>query len=193
MPSASLENIFNEVTQALRTHSPNRQDVDYIKSVDSAVQAITDVSVNKANAEKIIHDSALEALPKSTCEVIQKARSQGSRGGLAIELVRRDLTELNILARTLHASTEEERREDGGLRALHNALSRITELFGALVSEGVNVEEKEWAKLLAAGIPTLRQLRSTPWTKVALILQLDLPEAGKQSVRSAKSADNRDP
>lgn len=175
--------IDNEVANALG-YGPQRGDIAYLKSLDTVVQAIDGFSVRKANAEKTIHDCALAALPKGTAEVIKKARSGGNGGDLAIELVRRHLTELNILARTLHGSTEEARLEDNGLRRLHNSLSPLTELHCALVSAGVNVEEKEWAKLLTAEVPTLRQLRSTPWHKVALVLQLDPPGVGKQSVRS---------
>ena len=120
--------------------------------------------------------------------MIKKA-SNGDRGGsMAIELVRRDLTELNVLARILHASTEEDRLEDGGLRRLYNAPSTATNLHGALMKAGVDVEAKDWANVLTTTIPNLRQLRSTPWHRVALVLKLIVPEAGerKGSVRSTE-------
>lgn len=173
------EDIFIEVIDALAKHG-NNKDIDYLKSLDDVVQGTPGFSVKKADANSSIQEHALAALPDSTIGVVKKASKGGTGGSLAIELVRRDLTELNVLARTLHVSTEDERREDGGLRRLYNALSSLTELRGALVGSGVDVEtKKEWANLLATKIPNLRQLRSTPWHKVALMLQLVAPEAGK--------------
>lgn len=168
--------IYNEVTEAL-ANLESSNDLDYLKSLDDVVQGTSGFSVKRADAEKAIQDYALTALPESVADAIRKANSSGDGGGLAIELVRRGLTDLNVLARTLHASTLEERSGDDDLRRLYTALSAVTELHGTLMNAGVDVRAKEWAKLLTTEIPNLRQLRSTPWHKVALMLKLVVLEA----------------
>lgn len=179
--------MYGEITAVLAKLEKSN-DLDYLKSLDKVVQGTDGFSVKKANAEKAIQDYALAALPESAAKTIKKASNDGGGGSLAIELVRRDLTELSVLARALHVSTEEERCGDDGLRRLYNALSTFTELHGALISAGVDVEAKEWAKLLTTKIPNLRQLRSTPWHQVAFTLKLVVPEAGEidGSVRSTQ-------
>lgn len=172
------DGIYNEVTYALSRNNKSI-DLDYLKSLDKVVQGTNGFSVKRADVERLIQDSALAALPRDTAEILKKTSKGGCGGSLAIELVRRGLTELNVLARTLHSSAEEERREDVGLRRLYNTLSITTELHGALIKAGVDTEAKEWAKVLTAEITNLRQLRSTPWHQVALMLKLVIPESGE--------------
>ncbi|CAN0176774.1 unnamed protein product, partial [Hapterophycus canaliculatus] len=76
----------------------------------------------------------------------------------ALELVRRNLTELDAMARTLYASTEEQRRADVGLRELHGTLAPVVELRGALLNAGIDASKRDWAAVLAENIPNLRRL-----------------------------------
>lgn len=181
--------VFSEVLIKLAKGA----DIDHLKALDDVVQTTgghSGHSVQKADTKRAIQKSALSALPESTADLIKKVDKGGTGGRLAIELVRRDLTDLTALARVLYTSTVEERRECGGLRRLHKALWNVTELHGALALAGVDVEAKGWAKFLTTEIPSLRQLRSTPWHQVALRLKLVVPYSDDSgwSVRFKKSS-----
>lgn len=161
---------LDEVSKALErlNGGPHASDLDYLKSLDDIVQGSGGFSVKKADAIKVIQDHVMAALPKDTAEVLKVSNG----GSLALELLRRDLTEFDVLAQALYSSSEEERQVDEGLRRLYVSLSPATELHGALLSAGIDVGAKKWAQLLTARAPNLRRLRSTPWHQVALLLKL---------------------
>eukprot|EP00903_Cladosiphon_okamuranus_P018216 g16755.t1 len=138
-------------------------------SLDEAVQATDDYAPKKLAVQLLLHDRALASMSKGTVETLKTSKGSSS---LAFELLRRDLTEVNALAKALYASTEEQRREDDGLRRHYIAFSPILELDGALVTSGIDVEEWDWAKTLIKNLPNLKRLRSTPWHEVALLLKL---------------------
>ncbi|CAM9286827.1 unnamed protein product, partial [Laminaria digitata] len=147
----------------------NARQLGILKSLDEVVEANDDDNFNKIDVALALQDHALLALPKDTANAL--AISKGG-SGLALELVRRDITEFSVLIRVLYESTEEQRARDNGLHRLYNTLSPIVELHGALAGAGIDVEEREWARSLARQIPNLRRLRSTPWHEVALVLKL---------------------
>lgn len=167
------DRIYSKVHHTLkglnRTSPYDSHQLGTLKILDAIVEATDDDNVNKIDATLVLHQHALLALPKNTAEVLRISKG-GS--GLAIELVRRDLTEFSVLVRALYTSNEEQRTWDEGLHRLYNTLIPVVEVHGALVSAGVDVEQRAWAKALALQIPNLRRLRSTPWHEVALVLKL---------------------
>lgn len=167
------DKIFAKVNHFLRGLARagpyNAHQLGILKSLDEFVEATDDDNAGKIDVTLTLRERALIALPKNTADVLEISKG-GS--GLALELVRHDLTEFSVLVRALYTSTEKQRAADDGLRRLYNTLGPIVELHGALVSAGVDVEEREWARSLTRQIPNLRRLRSTPWHEVALVLKL---------------------
>lgn len=147
------------------------RDLGRLRALDEAVRGVGDIDIDgrRVDITLDLHDCAFAALPRDTAAVLEA--SQGS-SDFALELVRRNLTELNAVARALYSSTEDQRLEDDGLRRLHVALSPVVELRGALLSAGIDVSQRDWAAVLTENVPNLRRLRSTPWHEVALLLKL---------------------
>lgn len=168
--------VRSKLNEAPFRHGPaggpyTTRDLGRLKALDEAVQSLGDIDIDgrRVDITLDLHDCAFAALPDNTAAVLES--SQGS-SGFALELVRRNLTELNSMARALYLSTEEQRRTDDGLRELHDALSPIVELRGALLTAGIDASKRDWAAVLTGNIPNLRRLRSTPWHEVTLLMKL---------------------
>ncbi|CAM9095802.1 unnamed protein product, partial [Laminaria digitata] len=166
-----VKNVLNQINKHDGPYSALQLGV--LKTLDQILEVTDDDNADKIEVKLALQEHALVALPENTAEVL--TRSKGG-SGLAVELVRRDLTELSVLARALYASTQATRATDEGLDRLYKTLSPIVELHGALVTAGVDVEEREWARSLTCQVPNLRRLRSTPWHEVALVLKLIMAE-----------------
>lgn len=153
------------------------RDIGRLKALDDAVRGLGDIDIDgrRVDVTLDIYDCAFAALPESTAAALKSSKGDSS---LALELVRRNLTEFNTMARALYNSTEEQRLADDGLRDLHDALSPIVELHGALLSAGIDASERDWATVLTKNITNLRRLRSSPWHEVALLLKLVVVEVG---------------
>lgn len=68
----------------------------------------------------------------------QALEATASGSDVALELVRRNLTQLAPLAKTLYNATAEDLDADEGLRSLHGALASGLELYGTLVDKGID-------------------------------------------------------
>ena len=185
------DRIYRKVSQRLRSlnwsgpHCVGQLGI--LKTLDAVVEGTDDDNANKIDVTLALQDHAMRALPKNTAEVL---RISNGESGLALELVRRDLTEFSVLVRVLYASTEDQRAADDGLHRIHKALSPVVELHGALVSAGVDVEQRAWARSLALQLPNLRRLRSTPWHEVALVLKLIVLETEDDEGGEAEDGEN---
>ncbi|CAN0246322.1 unnamed protein product, partial [Ectocarpus sp. 12 AP-2014] len=153
------------------------RDIGRLKALDDAVRGLGDIDIDgrKVDVTLDMYDCAFAALPEKTAATLKASKGDSS---LALELVRRNLTEFNAMARALYNSTDEQRLADNGLRNLHDALSPIVEMHGALLSAGIDASEREWAAVLTKNIANLRRLRSSPWHEVALLLKLVVVEVG---------------
>lgn len=164
-----LSRALNELNKLDSKGPYDAKDLGKLKALDEAVQATDDYAPRKLEVQLLLQDRALASLPKRTAEALKTSKGSSR---LALELLRRDLVEVNALAKALYASTEERRRADDGLRRLHIAFTPILELHGALVTSGIDVEGRDWAKTLIKNLPDLKRLRSAPWHEVALLLKL---------------------
>lgn len=113
---------------------------------------------------------AVRCLPEDTRMALEASESGSDT---AIRLVRRNLTQLPALAKALYNSTADAIDADDGLRALHVDLAPGLELYGALVTHGVNPRKRSWARLLTERYPSLRELRWTPWRRLMHIVGMD--------------------
>lgn len=194
MSSSAQERALREVKEIIRdlpTTGPySASNLGRLKYIDRIVQdndsasTYENVSINQA-----LEDLALLALPADTAGALRAGKGGND---LALELVRRNLTEFDALAGVVYDSTEDERGADDGLRRLHGAFSLITELHSALVSAGIDVGRKDWATALTKKMPNLRRLRSAPWFEVALILKL-VTEGSESGAGVVQSVPVRDP
>lgn len=186
------DRIYNKVSHRLRSlnwSGPHQAgQVGILKTLDAVVEGTDDDNANKIDITLALQEHAILALPENTAEALRISKA-GS--GLALELVRRDLTEFSVLARALYTSTGDQRAADDGLHRLYNTLSPVVELHGALVSAGVDVEQRAWARSLARQMPNLRRLRSTPWHEVALVLKLIVLES--EDVEGSEAEDGENP
>lgn len=168
-PANTSQDVYDHINTILTEFKDISESLQlaYIRSLDETIEATVGENPAKVRIRLQLQEKAYKALPEATKNVLDT-----SKGGisLAIELVRRDLTEYPALTRTLYTATEEQR--NGDLRRLYNALSPVTEMHGALMSAGIDVEQREWAAKLVSEIPNLRRLRSTPWFEVALLLKI---------------------
>ena len=164
-------NIYGKVKLTLKElvkeRPYNARQLGILKSLDEVVEANDDDNFNKIDVALALQDHALLALPNDTANVL--AISKGG-SGLALELVRRDITEFSVLIRVLYESTEEQRGRDNGLHRLYNTLSPIVELHGALAGAGIDVLPQEppvdGDPLLAADIPNLIVTPHVAWAAV---------------------------
>ncbi|CAM9343925.1 unnamed protein product, partial [Scytosiphon promiscuus] len=106
---------------------------------------------------------ALTYLPEDTRDVL-RASECGS--DVAMELVCRNLTQLPVLAKRLYQATPDCLSTDEGLKAIHRSLASNIELYGALVSHGVNPRRRPWAQRLVDTFPSLNELRWISWRRL---------------------------
>jgi len=75
---------------------------------------------------------------------------------VALELVRRNMTEYSQLSSGLYGSTPEDLQKDPALNKIHDRLSMAVELHGVLTLAGITPGEREWAQALADTYVDLR-------------------------------------
>lgn len=75
---------------------------------------------------------------------------------VALELVRRDMTEYSQLSSGLYGSKAEDLERDPALKKIHDRLSMAVELHGVLTLAGITPGEREWAQALADTFVDLR-------------------------------------
>eukprot|EP00903_Cladosiphon_okamuranus_P010618 g10041.t1 len=109
-------------------------------------------------------------LPGDTQAVLA---STDSSSDLALEIVARNLTQLPVLAKRLYQATSDELKADEGLNSLHGQLASALELYGALVSRGVNPRRRSWAKKLVGEFSSLTELRWLTWRRLMHMLDMD--------------------
>ena len=107
---------------------------------------------------------------------------------IALEPVRRDITEYSQLSSGLYGSTPEDLAKDSALKAVHDRLSVAVEFHGVLTLAGIMPGEREWAQALVDAVADLKSLRATPWHEVALLLGLiELTPEKKQAIIDEKA------
>ena len=75
---------------------------------------------------------------------------------VALELVRRDITEYSRLSAALYGATDEALEKDAALKHIHDRLAMTVELHGVLTLAGILPEEREWAQALVDTFVDLR-------------------------------------
>lgn len=75
---------------------------------------------------------------------------------VALDLVRRDMTEYSQLSSGLYGSTGEDLEKDPPLKKIHGRLSMAVELHGVLTLAGITPGEREWAQALVDNFSDLR-------------------------------------
>eukprot|EP00903_Cladosiphon_okamuranus_P009929 g9426.t1 len=117
----------------------------------------------------ILRERAMAALPGDTTKLL---RTKKMSSEVALELVRRDITEYSRLSAALAGSTADDLEKDAALKNIHARLSQPVELHGVLTIAGILPEEREWAKALVDTFVDLKSLRATPWSEVAWLMGL---------------------
>ncbi|CBJ28671.1 conserved unknown protein [Ectocarpus siliculosus] len=106
---------------------------------------------------------ALTYLPEDTRKALRRSECGSD---VAMELVCRNLTHLPVLAKKLYQATPKELGADEGLQNIHGALAPSLELYGALVSHGVDPRRRPWARRLLEKFASLSELRWVSWRRL---------------------------
>lgn len=157
-----------------------------LKIMDRAITAL-DVtpSMQSVHLMSDMAELALASLPQDTRSVLQ-ASECGS--DVAMELVRRNLTQLPILAKTLYTATAEALAADAGLTALHGELAGALELYGALMAHGVNPRARPWAHQLTEKFSHLNEMRYISWRRLMHIVGMGVT-LGLEEVADGEGSD----
>ncbi|CAM9461459.1 unnamed protein product, partial [Ectocarpus fasciculatus] len=140
-----------------------------LKKLDQMVSDLEMPSGIQVHLVMVLRERAMTALPKDTAALL-KGNLMSSE--IALELVRRDMTEYSQLSSGLYGSKPEDLDNDPPLKRIHDRLSMAVELHGVLTLAGITPTEREWAQALADTFVDLRSLRGTPWSEVAWLLGL---------------------
>lgn len=106
----------------------------YNKPPYARVLPLSSIELNHLSPPSHIYAHACCANYRTTNKALE---SSGVGSDIALELVRRSLTQLPTLAKVLYTATAEELAADAGLRSLHQELGSGLELYGALVEKGI--------------------------------------------------------
>ena len=106
---------------------------------------------------------AQASLPEDTRKALDAVESGID---VAMELVRRNLTQLPVLAKTIYTATSDALEADDGLSSLHSELASGLELYGALVAQGVNPRKRSWAQKLTQQFSSLSEMRRMSWRRL---------------------------
>eukprot|EP00752_Nemacystus_decipiens_P016983 g15208.t1 len=106
----------------------------------------------------VLRERAMAALPENTAELL---RAKNMSSEVALELVRRDITEYSRLSAALYGATAEYLEKDPVLKNIHDRLAMTVELHGVLTLAGILPEEKEWAQTLVDTFVDLRREMGT--------------------------------
>lgn len=161
---ADLEPMVKDLKRAIARGTPTIQTIGRMRSLDRAISAVTTETSAKAVSLTIeLSELALEVLPEDTLSVLESA---GCGSESALELVRRGMTQLPTLAKTLFNATDEELSSDEALCSLHRELSSSVNLYGALVNKGVNPRKRPWALTLTQKFSSLAEMRRISWARL---------------------------
>ncbi|CAM9586326.1 unnamed protein product [Ectocarpus fasciculatus] len=140
-----------------------------LKKLDQMVSDLELASGIQVHLTMVLRERAMVALPEDTAALL-KGNLMSSE--IALELVRRDMTEYSQLSSGLYGTSPEDLEDDPALKRVHDRLSMAVELHGVLTLAGITPAEREWAQALADNFVDLRSLRATPWSEVAWLLGL---------------------
>eukprot|EP00752_Nemacystus_decipiens_P018566 g16645.t1 len=143
-----------------------------LKQLDQMVSDLDDFERKSGTIvylSMVLRERAMAALPENTAELL---RAKNMSSEVALELVRRDITEYSRLSAALYGATAEYLEKDPVLKNIHDRLAMTVELHGVLTLAGILPEEREWAQTLVDTFVDLRSLRATPWSEVAFLLGL---------------------
>lgn len=157
--------------------------IGQLKIMDRAIVAL-DASPSLQGIEVIseMSEVAMKCLPEDTRQALA---ASGSGSDVALELIRRNLTQLPSLAKTLYKATPETLDADEGLRSLYAELASGLELYGALVAKGVNPRRRPWALRLTANFSSLYDLKCVGWRRLIGLVGLTSP-----TIRADEGAQN---
>ena len=138
--------------------------VGKLKLMDKAVIALkAPPTLQSIELMSDMAELARASLPEDTRKALDTA---GSGSDVAMELVRRNLTQLPTLAKALYKVTSDALEADDGLCTLHAELSSGLELYGALVVHGVDPRKRPWAQMLTEQFSSLTELRWLSWRRL---------------------------
>ena len=132
-----------------------------ISLVETLPETPASEKIEKLELDGHIGDLALKVLPDDTREALISGNGSSE---IAVQLVKRNLTFLPTLAKTLHGSPSTD-RDSKDYRVLYETFAPKLEVLGALVSEGI-YPCAPWVKRLAGSFPTLKALRRASWAQV---------------------------
>lgn len=144
-----------------------------LKIIDKAIATLDPApSIEDIQLRSDMAELALMALPEDTRHALEVSQSGSD---VAMELVRRNSTQLPILAKILYTATPEALGADHGLQVLHGELASGLELYGALVTHGVNPRVRPWAQRLTEKFASLSELRCIAWRRVMHLVDVGTP------------------
>ena len=135
-----------------------------LKLMDKAVIALdAPPTLQSVELMSDMAELARASLPKDTRKALDAVESGSD---VAMELVRRNLTQLPALAKTIYTATSDDLEADDGLASLHSELAPGLELYGALVAHGVNPRKRPWAQKLSQQFSSLSEMRRMSWRRL---------------------------
>lgn len=162
--SSSLEGVHTNDERKIRISAV----IGKLKALDKAMVTLkTSPTLESINLMSDMDNLAMNSLPEDTRKVLQEAESGSD---VAMELVRRNLTQLPTLAKMLFKATPGALEADEGLSSLHTELASSLELYGALVAQGVNPRKRSWAQRLTEEISSLTELKWVSWRRLMHIV-----------------------
>lgn len=173
---AGMSNMIAELRSRISSRRANiASTIGELKTLDSAINSLDATpTLQSIKLTRDMANLAVLVLPDDTKRALAQMES-GS--GVAMELVRRNLTQLPNLSKILYSATTEALDADPGLRSIHAELAPGLDLYGALVARGVNPRKRVWAQRLTEKISSLRELRFVSWQQLTHIVGLG-SEAG---------------
>lgn len=114
---------------------------------------------------------AVKCLPQDTMKALEASESGSD---IAMELLRRNLTQLPILTKTLYNATPDALDADAGLQVLHAQLASDLELYGALVAHGINPRKRSWARRLTERFSSLSELKRVSWRRLMHLVGMNV-------------------
>lgn len=165
--SSSLASITTDNERLTRIPSV----IGKLKTLDKAIAAL-EVSPTFESIQLVsaMADLAMACLPEDTRTILENSESGSD---VAMELVRRNLTQLPTLAKVLYNTTCCDLLVDEGLSTLSTKLASSLELYGALVVQGVNPRKRLWARQLTEEFISPTELRWTSWKRLMHIVGMD--------------------
>lgn len=175
---------FSSLVEALRrditASKPHSQTLGRLKMLDRAIVSLEATpSAESVDLVSSLCELAVLLLPDDTRKYLESCECGSD---IALELVRRNLTQLPALAKRLYNATSDDLSADKGLNALHLELGSSLNLYGAFTARGINPRKRPWALSLTQKFSSLSEMRRMSWHRLARLVGLSVASSSRSEV-----------